>query len=193
MTLLARVAATALVVLPGAALAHTGHGEASGFTQGLMHPLGGPDHALAMVAIGLYAAMLGGRALWLVPAAFIAAMAAGAAFGAVGYPLPYAEVGIALSVALLGFAVAQRISLPAVAAMALAGLFATFHGHAHGAEMPAGVSGMTYAMGFLLASALLHGVGIALGLIAPRAAPRLAQGAGAAIALAGIALLVTAA
>ena len=98
-----------------------------------------------------------------------------------------------MSVALLGFAVALRVSLPALAAMALASLFAIFHGHAHGAEMPADVSGMAYAMGFLLATALLHGAGIALGLVAARAAPRLAQGAGAAIALAGIALLVIAA
>jgi len=94
MKAVSRIAATALVMLPGAALAHTGHGEASGFTHGLMHPFGGVDHVLAMVAVGLYAAMLGGRALWLVPAAFIVAMAASAAFGETGYPLPYAEVGV---------------------------------------------------------------------------------------------------
>src|SRR3954449_8619354 len=121
--ILRRVVAS-LIVLASASptFAHTSDG-ASGFVHGFAHPLGGMDHVLAMVAVGLYAAMLGGRALWLVPAAFIVAMAAGAAFEEIGYPLPYAEVGVALSVALLGFAVALRVSLPALAAMALASLF----------------------------------------------------------------------
>lgn len=186
----ARIAAIMLVALPGAALAHTGAGDPSGFTHGFMHPLGGIDHMLAMVAVGLYAAMLGGRALWLVPAAFITAMAAGGTLGAAGYPLPHAEIGIGLSVVVLGLAVALRVSLPALAAMALAGAFAIFHGHAHGAEMPADMSGMTYAAGFLLATALLHGAGIALGRVSAYPAPRLIQAAGGAMTLAGILLLL---
>src|SRR5438477_9552004 len=99
------------LALTGAALAHTGHGDASGFAYGFMHPLGGLDHVLAMVAVGLYAAMSGGRAVWLEPAAFLGAMALGGALGAAGYALPYAEIGIAASVVALGLAVALRISL----------------------------------------------------------------------------------
>ena len=191
-----RVAAAAiLVAIPGAALAHPGH-DAVGFTHGFMHPLGGLDHVLAMVAVGLYAALPGGRALWLVPATFVGVMAIGGALGAAGYPLPYVETGIALSVIVLGLAVALRVSLPTLGAMALAGLFAIFHGHTHGAEMPLGVSGVTYAAGFMLATALLHGAGIAIGLVAGRLAEhggwRIAQAAGGAMALAGIALLANA-
>src|SRR3954452_14378916 len=128
-----RIAAAAgvLVALTGAAAAHPAH-ETSGFVQGLMHPPGGIDHVLAMVAVGVYAALLGGRALWLVPATFVGVMALGGALGVAGYPLPYTEIGIALSVAVLGLAVALRISLPTLAAMALAGGFALFHGQAHG-------------------------------------------------------------
>ena len=188
-------AAAILVAIPGAALAHPGH-DAGGFAHGLVHPLGGLDHVLAMVAVGLYATLPGRRALWLVPATFVGVMAIGGALGATGYPLPYVETGIALSVIVLGLAVALRVSLPTLGAMALAGLFAIFHGHTHGAEMPLGVSGVTYAAGFMLATALLHGAGIAIGLVAGRLAEhvgwRVAQAAGGAMALAGIALLANA-
>jgi len=179
-----------LILLASAspALAHNGHG-ANGLLQGFVHPLGGLDHMLAMVTVGFYAAMLGGRALWFVPAAFLGAMALGGALGAADYGLPYTETGIAVSVIVLGLAVALRINLPTLAGMALAGLFAIFHGHTHGAEMPGTISGYEYAAGFLLATALLHATGIAIGLVAARAAPRLAQAAGAATAVAGIALL----
>jgi urease accessory protein len=187
------VAPLVLLASASPAFAHTGHG-ASGFVHGFAHPLSGADHVLAMVAVGLYAAMLDGRALWLIPAAFVGAMAIGGVVGMAGYTVAYAEIGIAASVIVLGLAVALRISLPAVAAMALAGLFAVFHGHAHGAEMPQSVSGYEYAAGFLLATALLHAIGIALGLAAGRLAERggwrVAQAAGAAIAVAGIRLLV---
>ena len=191
-----RVAAAAiLVAIPGAALAHPGH-DAGGFAHGLVHPLGGLDHVLAMVAVGLYAALPGRRALWLVPATFVGVMAIGGALGATGYPIPYAEIGIALSVMVLGLAVALRVSLPTLAAMALAGLFAIFHGHAHGTEMPADATAVSYAAGFMLATALLHGAGIAIGLVAGRLAEhggwRVAQAAGGAMALAGIALLANA-
>jgi urease accessory protein len=186
-------ATAVLFSLTGAALAHTGAGGTSGFTHGFMHPLGGLDHVLAMVAVGLYAALLGGRALGLVPATFVGAMAAGGALGMAGLALPYGEVGIALSVIALGLAVALRISLPVLLATGLAGLFAIFHGHAHGAEMP-DASGLTYAAGFMLATALLHGVGIALGLAAGRLSERggwrAAQAAGGAMAFAGVAILL---
>ena len=188
-----RVAAAAiLVAIPGAALAHPGH-DAGGFAHGLVHPLGGLDHVLAMVAVGLYAALPGRRALWLVPATFVGVMAIGGALGAAGYPLPYVETGIALSVIVLGLAVALRVSLPTLAAMALAGLFAIFHGHAHGTEMPQDAAALSYAAGFMLATALLHMAGIALGAAIGRigdaygvAAYRLGGGL---VALAGVAIL----
>jgi urease accessory protein len=157
-----------------------------------MHPLGGLDHLLAMVAVGLYAALLGGRALWLVPATFVGVMALGGALGAAGYPLPHVETGIALSVIVLGLAVALRANLPTLAAMALAGLFAIFHGHAHGAEMPADAAAVSYSAGFMLATALLHGAGIAIGLAAGRLAERGSRAirlAGGAVALAGVVIL----
>jgi urease accessory protein len=186
-------AAAIVVALTGAASAHPGHSDATGFAHGFAHPLGGLDHVLAMVAVGLYAALLGGRALWLLPAAFIAMMAFGGVLGAAGFALPYTEIGIALSVVVLGLAIALRINLPTLAAMALAGLFAVFHGHAHGAEMP-DASGYTYAAGFMLTTALLHCAGIALGLAAGRLGGlRIAQAAGGAMAIAGVALLAGAA
>jgi len=174
------------------AFAHTGHGV-DGFMHGFAHPLGGLDHVLAMVAVGLYAAMRGGRALWVIPAAFLGAMAISGVMGMAGYALPYTEIGITASVIVLGLAVAFRISLSTATAAALAGVFAIFHGHAHGAEMPQSVSGYEYAAGFLLATALLHTTGVALGLAAGRLSERggwrVAQVAGAAVAVAGVALL----
>ena len=187
-----RIAAAAiLVAIPGAALAHPGH-DAGGFAHGLVHPLGGLDHVLAMVAVGLYAALLGGRALWLVPGTFVGVTALGGAVGAAGYPLPFVEIGIALSVLVLGLTVALHINLPTLAAMALVGFFAIFHGHAHGAEMPPDASGTAYAVGFMLATALLHCTGVAFGLVGARRQVggwRVARTAGAAMTLAGVAML----
>jgi urease accessory protein len=187
-----RIATAAILVSwPGAAFAHTGH-DTAGFAHGFMHPLGGLDHVLAMVAVGLYAALLGGRALGLVPATFVGVMAIAGALGAAGYPLPYTETAIALSVILLGLAVALRVSLPASAALALVGMFAVFHGHAHGSEMPQDASGFAYAAGFILATALLHGAGIAAGVLAGRLTAHggwSLRAAGGAIALAGIGII----
>jgi urease accessory protein len=145
------------------ALAHTGHGTTASFAAGALHPVGGFDHVLAMVAVGLLAFLLKGRSLWLVPAAFVGMMVAGGALGMAGVPLPLVEVGIAVSVAALGAMVAFGRRTPAVAAVAAAGLFAVFHGQAHGAEMAAGMSGLGYALGFVLATASLHAAGIAAG------------------------------
>jgi urease accessory protein len=188
-----RIAAIVLVLLPGAALAHTGHGDAGGFAHGFMHPPSGLDHVLAMVAVGLYAALLGGRALWMVPATFVGVMAIGGALGTAGFALPYVEIAVALSVVVLGLAVALRVSLPTLAATALVGLFAIFHGYAHGAEMPQDTSVYPYAAGFMLATAALHGAGIAMGLAAASTSLRIVQAAGGAMALAGIVLLASAA
>lgn len=180
-------------VLPTAALAHTGVGDTSGFSHGFLHPLGGADHMLAMVAVGLFAAHMRGRALWLVPGAFVVMMAAGGALGAAGVGVPHVEAGIALSVMVLGAAIAGGLSVPTAVAMTLAGFFAIFHGHAHGAEMPAAASGLAYGAGFVLATAAVHAAGIALGIGLGRmqgaTAVRLRQVAGGGAALAGVGLL----
>lgn len=165
------VFATAILAQVG--LAHSEYGSASGFVHGWMHPLGGLDHLLAMVAVGLWAAQLasGGdrRALWGVPLAFVAVMALGGLLGMLGLEVPLVETGILLSVFLLGglvlFAARMQLGFGAV----LVGLFTLFHGHAHGAEMPASVSGLEYALGFVLSTALLHLMGIGAGLLSGQA------------------------
>src|SRR5438876_5599961 len=145
----------ALTLIPTAAFAHPGIGDAHGFVAGFAHPLGGLDHILAMVTVGIFAWQLGGRALWLVPASFVLAMAAGGALGMAGLAVPFVEVGIAVSVIVLGAMVALGTKAPLPIAMALAALFAVFHGHAHGSEMPLDAGSIVYGAGFLLASALL--------------------------------------
>jgi urease accessory protein len=157
------IAAATLTLIPTAAFAHPGIGDAHGFVQGFTHPLGGLDHLLAMVTVGLLAWQLGGRALWLVPASFVLAMAAGGALGMAEIPVPFVEVGIAVSVIVLGAMVALGTKAPLAIAMALAALFAVFHGHAHGTEMPLDAGGVAYGAGFVLASALLIATGTALG------------------------------
>lgn len=180
-----------LLLAPVAAHAHTGAGSTHGFLPGVEHPLFGLDHLLAMVAIGLWAAQIGGRALWAVPATFVGVMALGGALGMAGVAVPFIEPGILTSVLLLGLLIAFAVRLPLGAALPLVAAFAVFHGAAHGAEMPAGASGLAYASGFLLATAALHAAGIGLGIGIQRvtAAP-LIRGAGAAIALAGLYLAV---
>src|SRR5689334_1037308 len=138
--------AALLVLIPSIAYAHVGVGDTSGFVHGFSHPLGGIDHILAMVAVGAFAAHLGGRALWLVPLTFVSVMALAGLAGMAGVGLPYVEIGIAMSVVVLGLVIALRLSLPTVAAMALVGFFAIFHGHAHGAEMPDSASGLAYGV-----------------------------------------------
>jgi urease accessory protein len=175
-----------------AASAHTGIGGTAGFAHGFLHPVGGLDHVLAMVAVGLFAAQLGGRALWAVPATFVAVMVLGGALGAAGMALPLVELGIALSVVVLGLVVLAGRPWPLSLAMALVGTFAVFHGHAHGAEMPVGASGLAYGLGFVAATTLLHAAGVGLGLprLAEASAGRLTRASGAAICLAGLMLLI---
>lgn len=181
------------MLLPGVALAHTGVGATGGLALGFAHPIGGLDHLLAMIAVGLFAATLGGRALWAVPATFVAVMALGGALGMLAFPLPYVELGIALSVVVLGLAVALRRPWPVAAAMALVAVVAVFHGHAHGAEMPVDASSLAYATGFVAATAVLHLVGIAAGLGVAKTghlrARRLTRAGGAALALAGVLIM----
>jgi urease accessory protein len=154
-----------LAALPAFVLAHTGHGGASGLMAGLSHPISGLDHVLAMVAVGLWGAQLGAPAMWLLPVTFPMVMALGGAMGLAGVPLPGVEIGIALSALLLGIMVLGEVRPPLAAAAALVGLFAIFHGHAHGTELPEGQSGLLYSIGFVVSTGSLHAFGIAIGLI----------------------------
>lgn len=185
--------ALAFTLVSTAALAHPDSGPASGLVHGFLHPLSGLDHVLAMLAVGLLAAVLGGRALLLVPASFVVMLAAGFLLGTSGVALPFLEFGIALSVLVIGGAAALGRSLPLAGAMALAGAFAVFHGFAHGAEMPLGASGTGYALGFVATTVLLHAAGILVATLGATLAGhrgrRLAQLAGGAVALGGAGLL----
>ena len=186
---------TAVVVVLSVSpvLAHTGVGDTHGFIHGFTHPISGIDHVLAMVAVGVFAAHLGGRALWAVPLAFLTMMAVGGTLGMGGVAIPYVEIGIALSVVALGVAIAFGLSLPLVAATTLVGVFAIFHGHAHGAEMPDTASGFEYGAGFILATGILHaigiGMGLATGLLSRTSGRRIAQVGGGLMAVAGVAIL----
>ncbi len=155
----------ALSLLAGTASAHTGDHTAAGLTGGLVHPFMGLDHVLAMMAVGLWAAQQGGRACWAVPAAFVGAMGVGAMLAGSGWIVPLVESGIALSVLVLGLLIAKQHHASMFTGMVLVGVFALFHGTAHGLEMPQAGSSVLYAMGFMLATAALHGVGIATSLI----------------------------
>src|SRR5438067_6654430 len=145
------ILASFLLLTP--ALAHPGMGDTTGLAHGMSHPVGGADHVLAMVAVGLLAALTGGRAVWLVPTSFVAMMALGGALAMAGIGIPFVEIGIGLSVVVFGAAIAWRADLPVLAAAAVVGLFAVFHGHVHGAEIPDTVSGFEYGIGFMLAAA----------------------------------------
>lgn len=185
--------ALAAALVSGPAAAHTFGAEGAGFAAGLSHPLLGPDHLLAMMAVGVWAAQLGGRAVWQVPAAFVLALAAGAVLAMAGVALPAVEPGIMASVLVLGLLVAGAVRLPTFLGAAVVGLFALCHGHAHGAEMPAAAEPLLYALGFILASVMLHAAGVAAGLGAARlAAPMAARCAGAGVAAAGLWAIVTA-
>jgi urease accessory protein len=152
-----------LVAIP--ALAHVQEGQAAGFLTGLAHPVSGLDHVLAMVAVGLWGAQLGVPAIWLLPVTFPLVMAVGGFLGLVGIPLPGVETGVALSALALGLAVATSWRPPLAIATLMVAAFAVFHGHAHGTELPAGQSGLTYSIGFVMATGLLHLAGISIGLI----------------------------
>ncbi|MDO9385570.1 MAG: HupE/UreJ family protein [Thiobacillus sp.] len=178
------LALAVLCLFAGTASAHTGDHTATGFAGGLAHPLLGLDHLLAMIAVGLWAAQQGGRALWAVPAAFVAAMGLGGMLAWSGGGLPHVETALALSVLALGLLIATQRRWAVTAGMAIATAFALVHGYAHGLEMPLAASPARYAMGFMLATVCLHGVGIAGRLIGRRAM----QAAGAAIAVGGLAL-----
>jgi urease accessory protein len=161
--------AAAMVVMPTVAFAHTGVGDTSGLVHGFRHPISGIDHILAMLMVGIFAWQLRGRALCLVPMTFVGVMAVGGILGIAGIRVPFVEIGIALSVVVLGAIVAFNVKAPVAVAMGVVGLFAIFHGHAHGAEIPEDVGGVAYATGFLTATAILHLTGISAGFLIGRA------------------------
>lgn len=166
---------------PTLALAHTGAGDHGAFASGLAHPLFGADHLLAMLAVGLWAALSGGRALWAYPAAFMVAMLAGGVLGAGGVALPVIEPAILASVVLAGAAAALALNVSLSVALAGLVLFGAAHGYAHGFEGPGGGG---YAAGVLLATAALHALGIALARLGMTTARLIGGG----VALAGVAL-----
>lgn len=149
------------IVFCGVANAHPGHG--GGLAAGFSHPLFGLDHLLAMVAVGVWAFQLGGRARWLVPASFVALMAVTGAIGMAEIDLPVVETGIATSLLVLGLLIAFSIRVRPALGAAIVALFAVFHGFAHGAEMPLLGSAWQYGVGFVLSTAALHGLGLTLG------------------------------
>jgi urease accessory protein len=178
-----------LVLACAPASAHTG-GMTGGFVGGFAHPLFGPDHVVAMVAVGLWGAFLGLPAIWMLPIVFPLVMALGGVIGILGVPLPGVETGIALSAIVLGMMVALAARPPLPVAALLVGAFAIFHGYAHGAELPPGTDAIAYSVGFVVATGLLHLTGIAFGQLARWPAGRMAvRIAGGAIALAGVAFL----
>lgn len=148
------------------AQAHPGHG--GGYLAGIAHPFMGLDHLLAMLAVGVWAAQLGGRARFLLPASFIACMAVAASMGMSDIALPMVEGGTATSVLLLGLLIAFSIKLPVAYSASIVGLFAVFHGYAHGAEMPVLNTPWVYGIGFMLSTLALHIIGLVLGLALPK-------------------------
>ncbi len=160
-----RLAILLLLAAAGPAFAHTEGDAAAGFVSGFLHPIGGWDHVVAMVAVGLWGAFLGRPAIWLLPVVFPLVMALGGALGVLGVPLPAVEIGIAASAIVLGAMVAFAVRLPLWVAALIVGVFAIFHGHAHGTELPEAASPIAYSLGFVIATGLLHAAGIAISLV----------------------------
>lgn len=191
-----RAAATAallflsLAMFPASAVAHQPEGESGGFAAGLLHPVTGLDHILAMLAVGVWGAQLGAPAIWLLPVTFPLVMAFGGMLGLMGLRLPGIEAGIALSAVVLGFMVLREARpKPAVAAI-IVGFFAIFHGFAHGSELPAGSSAILYSAGFVIATGCIHAIGISIGLVHRWPAGRVGlRVAGGAVSLAGAVFL----
>ena len=184
MTLKRILGAMALLLTPAIAFAHPGHGD-NGLVAGISHPIGGLDHLLAMVAVGLWAAQQKGPARWALPCTFVGTMLIGGLLGFEGLNLPALEGGIAASVLALGLAVALAVRPPLSLAVAATALFALFHGVAHGLELPEMSSPWAYAAGFVVATAALHAAGYAVVRVLPQAAAPLVRLAGAASAATG--------
>ncbi len=179
-----------LIAASSSALAHPGH-DLSGWTAGFMHPFSGLDHLLAMVAVGLWAAQCGGQKTWLLPLAFMMALALGAEVAQLNPSLPIVEAGIATSVLTLGLLVALSLKLPAGFAFLITTLFGAMHGYAHGLELPASATPTVYALGFLVATAILHLLGITAGIATRHRLVMLPKLLGLGIAASGVFLFVT--
>lgn len=177
----------AAVAVPGApALAHAQVGVAGGFLSGFSHPLTGPDHLIAMVAVGLWGAQLGRPLIWVLPITFPLVMACGGLLGLLGVPLPFVAWGVPISAIVLGLMVALAVRPPVWVAALLVGVFAIFHGHAHGGEVPDAANPLAYGVGFVLSTGLLHLAGILIGLaIATPLGARAVQACGVVIASLG--------
>lgn len=193
------VASLTTLLVSSAASAHTGMGATSGFSHGLAHPLGGLDHLLAMIAVGLWASQLAQsdkahnnkHALWMVPLSFVALMILGGVLGAEKIALPFVETGILMSVLVLGVLVAAAVRLPILVSVVVVGVFALFHGHAHGVEMPESANSLLYDAGFVIATILLHAVGVGLGSVSQKKLPApTMRFAGVAIALCSVMLFL---
>lgn len=179
-----------LLLAASPALAHTGAGVVGGLQAGFLHPILGPDHLLAMVAVGIWGAQLGAPAIWALPIAFPLIMAGGGLLAVGGVGLPLVETTIAASVVVLGALVALAARLPIWLAVVIVAVFALSHGHAHGTELPAAADPIAYSLGFVVATGMLHAIGIAIGLLIrwPQGALALRVG-GAAVCVAGLYLL----
>lgn len=176
-----------LGTLPAPAMAHDGTGLAGGFVAGFTHPLSGFDHMLAMVAVGIWGAFLGRPLVYALPMLFPSAMAIGGGIGMAGIALPPVELGIAISVMVLGAAIVFALRLPVVVACAIVAVFALFHGYAHGVELPSAADPIGYSAGFVLCTGLLHLAGIALGTLRAFPAGTLAlRGVGGAMTMIGV-------
>ena len=182
--------AAILIAYTSATAAHEGAGITGGFISGFLHPVLGWDHVVAMVAVGLWGAFLGSPSIWILPIVFPLVMALGGALGVIGVPIPAVETGIAASAVVLGAMVAFAVRPPIWIAAVIVGAFAIFHGHAHGTELPNAANPLTYSMGFVLSTGLLHLFGIAFGLLVRWPAGKIAvQTGGGLIALAGVGFL----
>ena len=176
-----------VALMPSPAMAHDGTGLAGGFVAGFVHPLSGFDHMLAMVAVGIWGAFLGRPLVYALPMLFPSAMALGGGIGMAGIQLPPVELGIALSVVVLGAMIFFALRLPIFAACAIIAVFALFHGYAHGLELPSAADPIGYSAGFVLCTGLLHLAGIALGTLRTLPAGTVAlRGVGGLMALVGL-------
>jgi urease accessory protein len=156
--------AVLFAVIPGVVYAHDGTNlPLGGFLSGLIHPVLGYDHLLAMLSVGILSAQIGGRAIWTVPATFVTVMALGGFLGLIDIGIPVTELGIAISLVILGLVIAIERRFPILVAMIGVGFFAIFHGYAHGAEVPETATPFLYAFGFLIGTALIHITGVVIG------------------------------
>jgi urease accessory protein len=190
-TLLWLIPLLGLALLPQPALAHITQGPTGGFASGFAHPLTGLDHFLAMFAVGVWGAQMGGRSVWALPVAFPLVMTIGGVAGMAGLVLPYVEIGIALSILVLGLAIACKWRPIEIVPLALIAIFALCHGYAHGVELPNAADPAAYAVGFVLATGLIHVTGIVVGLLLGKPLHGwLARGIGGVIAAAGVFYLI---